>query len=109
MDATAEPKEKAFAKTTELVVSAWLMVVRWQSSKECNYHYNRPDVQCEVVVMDQPSIMSFDQHVVQNILQFAGGWDNWEWAITFARVSKTWRTTLENWLSQIGLEAMQGG
>jgi hypothetical protein len=76
---------------------------------KCNYHYNRPDVQCEVVVMDQPSIMSFDQHVVQNILQFAGGWDNWEWAITFARVSKTWRTTLENRLSQIGLEAMQGG
>ena len=43
---------------------------------KCNYHYNIPDVQCEVVVMDQPSIMSFDQHVVQNILQFAGGWDN---------------------------------
>jgi len=75
-----------------------------------NYHYNRPDVQCEeVVVMDQPSIMSFDQRVVQNILQFAGGWDDWEWTITFARVCKTWRTTLENWLSQIGLEAMQGG
>ena len=34
MDATAEPKEKACAKTTELVVSAWLMVVRWQSSKD---------------------------------------------------------------------------
>ncbi len=74
-----------------------------------HYHYNRPDIQCEVVVMDQPSIMSFDQQVVQNILQFAGGWDNWEWAITFARVCKTWRTTLENWLSKIGLEAMQGG
>jgi hypothetical protein len=27
---------------------------------KCNYHYNLPDVQCEVVVMDQPSIMSFD-------------------------------------------------
>ena len=40
---------------------------------KCNYHYNRPDVQCEVVVMDQPSIMSFDKHIVQNILQFAGG------------------------------------
>ena len=35
--------------------------------------------------------------------------DNWEWAITFAHVCKTWRTTLENWLSQIGFEAMQGG
>jgi hypothetical protein len=76
---------------------------------KCFFHYNRPDVHCEVVVMDQPSLMSFDQHVVQNILQFAGGWDNWEWAITFARVCKTWRSTLENRLSQIGLEAMQGG
>ena len=76
---------------------------------KCNYHYNRPDVQCEVVVMDQPSIMSFDQHVVQNILQFAGGWDNWEWVITFACVCKTWRTTLKSRLSQIGLEEMQGG
>ncbi len=57
---------------------------------KCNYHYNRPDVQCEVVVMDQPSIMSFDQHVVQNILQFAGGWDNWgiRVSIPMSRYSK---------------------
>jgi hypothetical protein len=34
MDATTEPKGKAFAKPTEVVVSAWLMVVRWQSSKD---------------------------------------------------------------------------
>jgi hypothetical protein len=34
MDATTEPKEKDFAKHTEVVVSAWLMVVRWQSSKD---------------------------------------------------------------------------
>jgi len=46
--------------------------------------------------------MSFDQNVVQNILQFTVGWDNWEWAITFAH-------TLKNWLSQIGLEEMQCG
>jgi len=24
---------------------------------KCNYHYNRPDVRCEVVGMDQPSII----------------------------------------------------
>jgi len=55
---------------------------------KCNYHYNRPDVQCELVIIDQPSIMSFDNNIVQNILQFSGGWDNWEWVITFACVCK---------------------
>jgi len=34
MDATTEPKGKAFAKPTAVVVSAWLMVVCWQSSKD---------------------------------------------------------------------------
>ena len=33
-DATTEPKEKAFANFTEVVVSAWLMVVHWRSSKD---------------------------------------------------------------------------
>ena len=44
---------------------------------KCCKHNNNPPVKlCEVVVIDTPSIMSFDQNIVQNILQFAGGWDN---------------------------------
>ena len=75
---------------------------------KCNYHYKLV-VRCEVIVTDEPSIMSFDQNIVEIILRFAGGWDDWERVITYARVCKSWKTTLTNRLSQIGLQEMEGG
>ena len=79
--------------------------------RKCRKHNKSksPVELCKEVLVDNPLIMSFDQNIVQNILQFAGGWDNWEWIITFASVCKSWRSTLENRLSQIGLEEMEGG
>ena len=76
--------------------------------QKCSYHYKRL-VGCEVTVPNEPLIMSFDQNIVENILRFAGGWDDWEWVIKFARVCKAWRSTLTNRLSQIGLQEMEGG
>ena len=42
--------------------------------QKCHYHYRRV-VGCELIVTDEPLIMSFDQNIVEIILQFAGGWD----------------------------------
>ena len=42
--------------------------------QKCHYHYRRV-VGCELIVTDEPLIMSFDQNIVEIILRFAGGWD----------------------------------
>jgi len=76
--------------------------------QKCHYHYRCAAV-CELIVTDDPSFMSFDQNIVETILRFAGGWDDWEWVIKFACVCKSWRSTLTNQLSQIGLQEMKGG
>jgi len=75
---------------------------------KCSKHYRRV-ARGEVIPTDEPSIMSFDENIVEIILRFAGGWDDWERVITCARVCKSWRTTLTNRLSQIGLQEMEGG
>jgi hypothetical protein len=47
--------------------------------------------------------------ILQNVLQFAGGWEDWEWVLIFARVCKSWRNLLQPRYSRIGLKKMDGG
>lgn len=47
--------------------------------------------------------------ILQNVLQFAGGWEDWEWVLIFARVCKSWRNLLQPRYSRIGLSKMDGG
>ena len=59
--------------------------------------------------IDKCHIEDLPNDILQNILQFAGGWEDWEWVLVFARVCKSWRTLLQPRYSWIGLRKLDGG
>ena len=106
---TIATKTSAAAPTTICTTAAPTMICTTILNAASSSANQQSPTCIDMTDIDKSHIEDLPNDILQNILQFAGGWEDWEWVLVAARVCKSWRTLLKPRYSRIGLRKMDGG